>query len=150
MGAVLAAECERARAWVSLGLDGELSQVEQALLRAHVGRCTPCAGFARDLGGLTHRIRSTPLERPHGRPLEWGGMPARRRSTGMHVLRLSAAVAAVVVAAGLGSLAGSLSPRQPAHAASLQFAPKALRVAAVSMFGPQRLPGTRLQKSAPV
>ena len=36
MGAVLAAECERARAWASLGLDGELSQVEQVLLRKDV------------------------------------------------------------------------------------------------------------------
>ena len=150
MGAVLTAECERARNWASLGLDGELSEVEQALLRAHVGRCASCAGFAHDLDRLTARIRRTPFVHPHRRAYEPRAVPARRRSAGTSVLRLSAVVAAVAVAAGLGSLAGSLSSRQPAHAASLQFAPKALRVAAVSMFGPQRLPGTRLQKSAPV
>ena len=49
MGAVLAMECERARSRVSLGLDGELSEVEQAMLRAHVGRCAACAAFERDI-----------------------------------------------------------------------------------------------------
>jgi predicted anti-sigma-YlaC factor YlaD len=61
MGAVQPVECERARALVSLGLDGELSAVEQAMLRAHVGCCAACAAFARDLGSLagslsTHRV----------------------------------------------------------------------------------------------
>jgi predicted anti-sigma-YlaC factor YlaD len=140
----------RARTWASLGLDGELSQVEQALLGAHVGRCVRCAGFAHDLGALTEQIRRTPLRRPHVRALEWNRMPARRRSSGMRVLRLAAAAAAVVVAAGLGSLAGSLASRPPAHQASTQFVPQALRVAAVSVFVPQRLPGTRVQKSEPV
>ena len=103
MGAVLSAECERARARVSLGLDGELSQVEQALLRAHVGRCAACAGFARDLGGLTREIRATPLSRPLVT-----GVPARRRSPGMRVLQPGAVAAAVAIAAGLGSQVGSL------------------------------------------
>lgn len=150
MGAVLTAECERARNRVSLGLDGELSQVEKALLRAHVGRCAACAGFARELGGLTEQIRRTPLVHPQRGAYEPMDVPVRRRSSGMRVLRLSAAVAAVAVAAGLGSLAGSLSSRGPAHVASRQFAPRELRVAAVSIFRPQRLPGTRIQTSAPV
>jgi predicted anti-sigma-YlaC factor YlaD len=49
MGAGVAVECDHARARVSLALDGELSQVEQALLRAHVGRCAACAEFERCL-----------------------------------------------------------------------------------------------------
>ena len=81
MGAVLAAECERARARASLGLDGELSQVEQALLRAHVGRCAVCAEFASDVGALTQELRTTALER-----VVVEGMPARRRSSGMRTL----------------------------------------------------------------
>src|SRR5512141_2002287 len=107
MGAVLATECERARGWASLGLDGELSQVEQALLRAHAGRCMACAEFASDVGALTQEIRTTVLER-----VVVDGMTGRRRSSGMRMLRLGAAAAVVVIAAGLGSLAGSLSSRE--------------------------------------
>ena len=103
MGAVLSAECERARKRVSLGLDGELSQIGQAALRAHVGRCAACAEFALDLEALTQELRAAPLERPVAQ------VRARRRSA-LRTLQLGAAAAAVLVAAGLGSLAGSLSP----------------------------------------
>jgi predicted anti-sigma-YlaC factor YlaD len=103
MGAVQPVECERARHLASLGLDGELSEVEQALLRAHVGRCAACACFARDLGGLTQELRAAPLQRPVGE-----SRSHRRRAT-VRALQLGAAAAAVALAAGLGGLAGSLS-----------------------------------------
>jgi len=141
MGAVLTADCERARARASLGLDGELSQIEQALLRSHVRRCAACAEFASDVGALTQELRTTALERVVVAPL-----PARRRSARRRTLQLGAAAAVVVIAAGLGSLAGSLSSREGRQAASAQFTPQALRVAALSALRPQRLPGTRLQK----
>ena len=143
MGAVLAFECERARKWASLGLDEELSQVERALLRAHVGRCPRCAEFAGDLEGLTHELRAAPLERAAPVPL----VPVHRRAGRIRVLQLAAAAAAVAVAATLGSLAGSLSSRQPAATATAQFPLKAFRVAALR---PAELPGTRLTKSTPV
>jgi predicted anti-sigma-YlaC factor YlaD len=143
MGAVLAAECERARNRVSLGLDGELSEVEQALLRAHVGRCAACAGFASDLDRLTQELRRAPLERPAA-----DAVPVRRRGTGRRVLQLGAAAAAIVLAAGLGSLAGSLSSRQPSTVArAAQFPLHGFRVASLR---PNALPGTRLTKSAPI
>jgi predicted anti-sigma-YlaC factor YlaD len=107
MGAVLTAECERAHLRVSLGLDGELSEVEQALLRAHLGRCAACAGFALDVDALTRELRTAPLQRP-----AVAGMPQRRRSVGRPLLQVGAAAAAVALAAGLGSLAGSLHSRQ--------------------------------------
>jgi predicted anti-sigma-YlaC factor YlaD len=142
MGAVLAAECERARGWASLGLDGELSQVEQALLRAHVARCARCAEFASDVGALTQELRTTTLER-----VAVDAMPARRRSSGRRMLQLGAAAAVVVIAAGLGSLAGSLSSGRPGQlSASAQFTPQGLRVAALLASRPQRLPSTRLPK----
>jgi len=106
MGAVLTAECERAHSWVSLGLDGELSEVEQALLRAHVGRCAACAGFALDVEALTRELRTAPLARP-----AVVGMPQRRRSAGTPLLQVGAVAAAVAIAAGFGSLAGSLHSR---------------------------------------
>lgn len=38
--------CARTRFWVSLRIDGELSQLEGALLDAHLGRCPECREFA--------------------------------------------------------------------------------------------------------
>jgi predicted anti-sigma-YlaC factor YlaD len=133
MGVVQSAECERARALASLGLDGELSQVGQAMLRAHVGRCAACATFAHELEAMTQELRTAPLARPavvHA--------PSRRRSA-MRTLRLLVAAAAVVLAAGLGSLAGSLrhpgvaahadSPGSRERAAALHSHPGSRRVA---------------------
>ncbi|HEY2372235.1 MAG TPA: zf-HC2 domain-containing protein [Gaiellaceae bacterium] len=112
MGAVLSMECEYARARASLALDGELSQVERAHLRAHVERCTGCAAYARDLDGLTQELRSAPLQRPRGRA------PARRRRPGARRLQLGLVAAVVALAAGLGSLAGSLTTSSLTHGGS--------------------------------
>ena len=136
MGAVLAVECERARSRASLGLDGELSQVEQALLRAHIGCCASCAGFERDLAALTLEIRRAPLLRPTR-----AAMPDRRRSTGRRVLQVGVAAAAVAIAAALGSLAGSLTSHDRA---TERTAHMVVRVASLSTVGVAR-PGTRLQ-----
>jgi predicted anti-sigma-YlaC factor YlaD len=127
MGVVRTAECERARSWVSLGLDGELSEIEQALLCAHVGRCAACAGFERDADALTRELRAAPLERP-----AVAGMPPRRRSVAVRSLQVGAAAAAVALAAGLGGLAGSLN----AHSTPAS--------GAVASVPDQRVPAGRL------
>ena len=107
MGAVRSAECELARLQASLRLDAELSEIEEASLRAHVGWCAACAGFERELVALTGTLRAAPLRRPAA-----GVTLPRRRSATARVLQISAAAAAaVMLAAGLGSLAGSLSTR---------------------------------------
>jgi predicted anti-sigma-YlaC factor YlaD len=137
MGAVLSMECEHARRRASLELDGELSQVEQALLRAHLGRCTACAAFAGDVDALTREIRTT----PHVRPLR-AVLPARRRSAGRRVLQLGAAAAAVAIAAALGSLAGSLSSPD---ASGQRTSHRIVRVASLSTIATAR-PGSRLQQ----
>jgi ferric-dicitrate binding protein FerR (iron transport regulator) len=145
MGAVLDAECERARSWASLGLDAELSQIEQLKLRAHVGRCAACAAFAQDLERVVEELRRAPLEQS-----TTVVMPVVRRSATRRGLQLGAAAAAVAIAASLGSLAGSLSSREPASTvatSSFQFPMQAFRVA---VLRPTILPGTRLQKSEPV
>ncbi len=115
MGAVLSVECERARAWVSLELDCELSEVEEALLRAHVGRCAACAEFARDVDGLTQEIRTAWPQRPVA-----PHVTLHRRRAATRALQLGAAAAVVAIAAGFGSLAGSLTPPSapPPHAGS--------------------------------
>jgi predicted anti-sigma-YlaC factor YlaD len=124
MGAVLAAECERARTWASLALDGELSQVESARLSAHVGRCARCAEFARDVDAVTQELRAMPSVRPRAQCT-----PVRRRNSGARVLQLSAAVVVVASAAALGSMAGSLTSRPAARAAATSHSAEAIRFA---------------------
>src|SRR3954454_17246769 len=44
--------CERARLWASLRADGELSELEGALLDAHLARCAECRSVAGGVGAL--------------------------------------------------------------------------------------------------
>jgi predicted anti-sigma-YlaC factor YlaD len=56
--------CERARAWASLRADGELSQLEAALLGAHLDRCDACRAFARAAEAVAAALRHASVERP--------------------------------------------------------------------------------------
>jgi anti-sigma factor RsiW len=56
--------CERAREYASLRLDGELSELEEALLAAHLSRCEPCKSFDADIRMLTSELRQAAFERP--------------------------------------------------------------------------------------
>ena len=54
MGQLHSIDCEQVRGHISAGLDGELSEVEQARVAAHVGSCAGCSAFAggvRDTAG---------------------------------------------------------------------------------------------------
>jgi len=91
-------DCERARGWVSVELDGELSELEQVGLAGHLAGCEPCRTFRTGLAGLTTELRAAPLE-PLGRFIEIGRI-RRRVSFGL----APAAAALAVAAVGLGSL----------------------------------------------
>jgi Putative zinc-finger len=100
--------CERARAWASLRADSELSELESALLDAHLGRCNSCRAFAAGAESVAETLRAVALERPSvalGPALHSGARRAWR------ALRLTAAVA-VVVAAGV--IASASRPGLPA------------------------------------
>ena len=127
--------CERAREWVSLRLDGELSELESALLEAHLNRCAPCAAFAADVEGATLELRSAPLERLE-QPVV---LPLRRPARTVRVVQLGAAAALVAAAAGLGTVFGALGSgnRQP----SVQI-PKSSGLLAFDS-SPRGLPTTR-------
>jgi predicted anti-sigma-YlaC factor YlaD len=149
MGVVQHPECERARLWVSLALDGELSEFEQVSLRAHVGRCAACASFERDVDALTLELRTAPLERPAAPE----ALP-RRRSTTVRVFQIGAAAAAVALAAGLGSLAGSLTSggtktETVARAASGNLG-AVLDRGVVAMAPAPKVPGSRIPPSIAV
>lgn len=95
--------CERAREWLSLALDGEVSRFERALVDRHVGSCPECAAFGAELRAFTDAVRATPLE-----PLEHAvAIPTRRTPTAF--LRTAQAAAAVaMLAVGVGALSSSL------------------------------------------
>jgi predicted anti-sigma-YlaC factor YlaD len=90
--------CERARSWVSLGLDGELSELESRLLRAHLGRCVACMEFAAEIEALVVELRTAPPEAVPG-TLQ---VPAWRRRPAAPVTRVASRAAAVAAAAAAG------------------------------------------------
>ena len=67
--------CERAQAWASLELDGELSQLERALLATHLRGCAACAETVAGMRALTAALRDAPLE-----PLDRPGVRRHGRS----------------------------------------------------------------------
>jgi predicted anti-sigma-YlaC factor YlaD len=106
--------CERARAWASLRADGELSELESALLDAHLERCDSCRAFALGAESVAETLRAVPPERPNValEPLRHAGAlkhAAARRA--WQALRLTAALAVVVVA---GVVASASRPGVPA------------------------------------
>jgi anti-sigma factor RsiW len=97
--------CERAREWSSLRLDGELSELEEALLDKHLESCALCEAFDAGLRTSTRLLRDAPAARPSA------GFhvpaPGRKRLPLSRVL----AVAGVLGAAALGSIVGSTLDR---------------------------------------
>jgi hypothetical protein len=103
--------CERARAWISAELDGELSDFESILLRSHLVRCESCETFKLDAAAFTRTLRTASLE-TMSRPVI-----VSRRRIAFQPLRVpgAAALAALTIASGglLASLHGGSALRQP-------------------------------------
>lgn len=101
--------CDRARQWVSLRLDGELSELENALLQKHLLTCADCAEYDARLHTTAEVLRTTPA------------MASARRfqipaPVVVHFpLTRRLAVAAIAVAAAAGSLVGSTLQRPATH-----------------------------------
>jgi predicted anti-sigma-YlaC factor YlaD len=94
-------DCERARQWISSGLDGELSKFESALLDGHLSGCRACATFMAETRGLTSTLRTAPLERFDVRVA-----PQRRHRLALRLSPVAASLA--VVAVGVGSILASV------------------------------------------
>lgn len=110
--ATLPHTCDRARAWVSLKLDGELSELEGLMLSSHLARCAACRAFAADAASFTTALRTAELEALE-RPVS---LPAGRR-TMRRTVQFGAAAALVAASVGLGSLFGAVGSGR-AHAPS--------------------------------
>ena len=97
------AVCDRARTYASLQLDGELSQLEEAMLGAHLSRCEGCRGYAAEIAAVAGELRSASLERLE-RPIS---LPPRRRVS-FGTLQAAAVAAVALAAVGIGGILASL------------------------------------------
>jgi len=95
--------CERARAWISAELDGELSDFESILLRSHLLRCGSCKTFKLDAGAFARTLREASLE-TMSRPI----VVSRRRSIAFRPLRVPGAAALVALTIASGGLFASI------------------------------------------
>src|SRR5581483_2799483 len=122
-----AAHCDRARLWISLQLDGVLSDFETAMRDQHVGRCADCRAFKVDAAEQTVLLREASLERVTI-PVE---LPARPRPL-RHALTGLGTVAAAAAAAvlSLHLAAGPHSAPTATHAGAVAR-PAALAVLVV-------------------
>jgi Putative zinc-finger len=102
--------CGRFHAAVSLQLDGEVSPLESALLRAHAAECARCRDYASDVRRIAAHLRASPLRVPSHH------IPAPARPT-THALQrafyAAAAIAVLVSTAGLGAGGGSGGAASP-------------------------------------
>jgi predicted anti-sigma-YlaC factor YlaD len=95
--------CDRARQWLSLELDGELSELEQAAFARHLASCAGCRALGDEVAAFTRLIREAPmlaLERPVA-----VAAPGRARRQLVRRAGAAAAAAAAVAAAVLGGFA---------------------------------------------
>ena len=94
--------CDRVRGQISLELDGELSQLERAMVASHVRRCPSCAAFRANATSFTLSMRTAPLEALE-RPIE---LPSLRRRALAEVrfstVRIAAVAAGIAIALSLG------------------------------------------------
>lgn len=97
---ILPEACHRTRQQVSLRLDSELSELEEALVAAHLARCGACSSFAGEIEGLTEALRAAPLVEPSLH------VTLPRRPSRVARAYVGSAAAAVAAAVAVGGLVG--------------------------------------------
>jgi len=111
--------CEQAGQWVSLRLDGELSELEGAGLDRHLERCPSCSALAVELAGIAQSMRGARLvELDQKRP---AAAPSRRPARALPRPRVYAAVGTCAAAAALAFAFFGASGGTPASQTALQF-----------------------------
>lgn len=95
--------CHRARSLVSQELDGQLHELEERFVAAHLARCGECRAFQEGATAFTALLRDAPLE-----PVSWPvtiQARAPRHRVQFRAIAQIASVASVVVVAGTIALA---------------------------------------------
>lgn len=97
--------CDRVRSQISLELDDELSQLERALVAAHLERCPGCSAYRDEVGTFTSALRAAPFE------LMESPVVLRRPRRGIAArVQASAAAAVALLAVGVASQLATQSP----------------------------------------
>jgi anti-sigma factor RsiW len=112
--------CRRTREYVSLHLDSELSELEEALLNSHLARCPACAAYAQGVEAFTSALRGTPLAEPS---VEFA-LPRRTRRFGSAQLGSAAGAVITVAVAALIAVPGFHSSQSRFSALDVQRARK--------------------------
>lgn len=100
--------CERARASASLRLDGEISELEDAFLDAHLRSCATCNEYVAGMNGAVLALRAQPLEQVEHPVIVSGRRRIPVRSGA--VASVAAVVAAVV---GVTAVLSTQSAKAP-------------------------------------
>lgn len=108
--------CDRVRAQISVELDGELSQLERAMLAAHVRRCAECRAYGVEVTAFTDELRAAELQVME-RPVVVRRL--RRAVAGRRWMQVPAAAALALTVVGVATQVAALGPRPAGQSASL-------------------------------
>jgi predicted anti-sigma-YlaC factor YlaD len=130
MGQISLHTCDRIRELYSASLDGELSELDDARLQAHLVGCASCSAFAATSQAASRLVRESPLEQPSFAIV----VPGRRLAVARK-LQVAAAAAALAVTIGLsvavstiGGPSAGRSSNRSAQSAQLRFPDQELRM----------------------
>jgi predicted anti-sigma-YlaC factor YlaD len=133
--------CARARFWASLRIDDELSELEGALLDAHLARCADCREFEAAAAGSATLLRQAPLEATA--PVQVAvERPARRvllASTGAAILVGAAVIAGLVQGSG-ATQPSPTAVRAVAIVASVETPDQLRRLRRTSLLNEREIP----------
>jgi hypothetical protein len=134
--------CARARFWVSLRVDDELSELEGALLDAHLGRCAGCRDFALGADASTAAIRAASYVGHSPVVLSLPRSPRRFvAGAGIAAVVAAAAVAGVLVRGAVAPHStGATAGRAVAVIASLDTPDQLRRLRRTTLLNERRLP----------
>ena len=99
--------CARARESASARLDGELAELQEAQLDAHLRSCPECQAYAAGIGEISRRLSAAPLAQPE-RPI----FVAQRLKPARFVPAAAAAAIVLAVAGSSFAVGGMLGGRQ--------------------------------------
>ena len=130
MGQIPLQTCDRMRELVSVALDGELAELDEARLHAHLTGCPSCRAYAAAAEATAGLVRRTPLEEL-SMPIV---VPGRRLAVARK-LQVAAAAAAVAATVGLSAAVGTVGGPSSSHtghkaasSAKLRFPDQELRM----------------------
>ena len=141
MSAATGQLCARARFWASLRLDGELSELESALLDAHLAQCAACRETAGGFAGATAALRSEEPAVPA--PIHVGrARPARPPLVALvaAAVVVLAALVGGLLSGGSGTREGASAPRAVAVVASVEPPDQIRRLRRTTLLNERKIP----------